>query len=101
MQGPGRVSGHLGANSKTVWGVQISEMYQARIFFMAAGRRPAFVIMSRSLSVCLCIYLSIYVVSSIRPLIGPMWECYIVNEVIEIDEVDRGKIFAAAGKQDK
>ena len=94
------MSGHLGANSKTVWGVQISEMYKARIFFMAAGRRPAFVIMSRSLSVCLCIYLSIYVVSSIRPLIGPMWECYIVDEVIEVDELNEGKIFVEVGKQD-
>ena len=43
-------------------------------------------------------YLSVYVVTSIQPLIGPMWECYIVDEVIEVDELGEGKLFAAAGK---
>ena len=36
-------------------------------------------------------YLSVYVATSIRPLIGPIWECYIVNEVIEFVELDEGK----------
>ena len=47
------------------------------------------------------VYVSVSLVTSIQPLIGPMWECYIVDEVIEVDELDEGKIFAAAGKQPK
>ena len=65
---------------------------------ISTGNHTAVFIMSRSLSV----YLSVYLVTSIRPLIGgPMWECYIVDEVIEVDELDEEKIFPAAGKQDK
>ena len=45
------------------------------------------VIMSRSLS----IYLSFCLVTSIRPLIGPKWEPYIVEEVIEVDVLAEGK----------
>jgi len=40
-------------------------------------------------------------VTSIWPLIGPKWECNIIEEVIEVDELDEGKLFAAPGKQDK
>ena len=47
------------------------------------------------ISFCMC------VVTSILPLIGPMCECYIVDDIIEVDELDEGKIFAAAGKQDQ
>ena len=46
-----------------------------------------------------------------RPLIGRKYECYIVIEVIEVDEVDKGSISlgsstsmtisAVAGKQEK
>ena len=42
-----------------------------------------------------------YLVTLIRHLIGPMWECYIVDEVILVDELDKGKIFEVSGKQDK
>ena len=56
-----------------------------------------------SVSVCVCVsvYESVCLVTSIRPLISPMWECYIVDEVIEVDGLNEEKIFAAAGKQDK
>ena len=43
---------------------------------------------------CMCEMIS-------RPLIGQKNECYIVIEVIEVDELDVGSISAAAGKQDK
>ena len=49
-----------------------------------AIQRTAVVIMSRSLSVCL-------VTSNL----------YIGDEVIEVDEIDKTNIFAAAGKKDK
>ena len=42
--------------------------------------------------------LSVCVVTSIPPLIGPKWECYIVKEVIEVDELNEVKTFAATGK---
>ena len=35
-----------------------------------------------------------------RLLIGGKYECYIVEEVIEVDELDEGNISAAAGKSD-
>ena len=35
------------------------------------------------------------------PLIGQKYECHIVIEVIEVDELDEGFISVAAGKQDK
>ena len=31
-----------------------------------------------------------------RPLIGQKWECYIVEEVIDVDELNEGNIHAAA-----
>ena len=34
-----------------------------------------------------------------RPLIGQKRECFIVEEVIEVDELDESNISAAAGKQ--
>ena len=34
-------------------------------------------------------------------LIGQKSECYIVEEVIKVDEPDKGNISAALGKQDK
>ena len=36
-----------------------------------------------------------------RPLIGEKSECYIVEEVIKVDELDKGNIPAASGKQYK
>ena len=36
-----------------------------------------------------CIYLSK------QPLIGPKWECYLVEEVIQVDELNKVKISAA------
>ena len=36
-----------------------------------------------------------------RPLIGQGKECYIVEKVIEVDELDKGNISAALRKQDK
>ena len=78
-----------------------NQLADATTNLTAAARRAAVIIMSRYLFVYVCIYLSVYVVTPIRPLIGPMWECFIVNEVIVVDELDEGKIFAAAGKQDK
>ena len=47
--------------------------------------------------------MSIFFLSEIisRPLIGQNYECYIVIEVIELEEVDVGNISAAAGKEDK
>ena len=46
-------------------------------------------------------FLSVCVVASIRPLVVPKWKCYIVEEVIEVNELNKEKIFAAAGKLDK
>ena len=34
-------------------------------------------------------------------LIGPKSECYIVEEVIKVDELDKGNISAALGKQEE
>ena len=36
-----------------------------------------------------------------RPLIGQKRECYIVEEVIEVDKLDEGSISVAAEKQDE
>ena len=36
-----------------------------------------------------------------RPLIGQKKECYIIEEVIEVDELNKGNISAASGKQNK
>ena len=48
-------------------------------------------------------YISLYVCPVIfsRFLIGQKKECYIVKEVIEVDELYKGNIFAASGKQYK
>ena len=48
-----------------------------------------------------CVTLRIFSVSFSRPLIGQKRECYIVKEVIEVGELDKGNISAALGKQDK
>ena len=53
--------------------------------------------MSFYISFCL----SICYVTFSRPLIGQKKECYIVEEVIEVDELDKGNISAASGKQYK
>ena len=45
--------------------------------------------------------LSICHVTFSRPLIGQKKECYIVQEVIEVDELDKGNTSAAAGIQEK
>ena len=57
--------------------------------------------MSRSLCVYLFICECIWVVTSILPLIGPNWECYIVEEVIEVDKLNEGNISTAAEKQNE
>ena len=49
--------------------------------------------MSKCVALCL--------VKFSRPLIGQKRECYIVKEVIEVDELDEGSISAASGKQEK
>ena len=52
--------------------------------------------MSFYISICL----SISHVPFSRPLIGQKWECFIVEEVIDVDELDKGYlILAATGKQ--
>ena len=52
------------------------------------------------MSLCLSICLSVCHVTFSRPLIGQKWECYIVEEVIDVDELDEGYLIsAAAGKQ--
>ena len=44
--------------------------------------------------------LSICHVTFSGPLIGQKWECYIIEEVIDVDELDEGyPISDAAGKQ--
>ena len=50
--------------------------------------------MSRSLSV----FLYVCLVTFSRPLIGQKSECCIIEEVIEVDELDKGNISAALGK---
>ena len=56
-------------------------------------------------NVKMCVFLSIFLsichVTFSRPLIGQKGECYIVEEVIYVDELNKGKISAALGKQDK
>ena len=51
--------------------------------------------MSRSLS----IDLSFCLVTSIRSLIGPKWKPYIVEEVIEVDVLDKGKYLLHQGNK--
>ena len=51
--------------------------------------------MSRSLYV----YVFVYVLTSIWPLIGPKWEPYIVEEVIEVDVLAKGKYLLHKGKK--
>ena len=53
------------------------------------------------MSLCPSVFLSICHVTFSRPLIGQKSECYIVKEVIKVDELDKGNISAALGKQDK
>ena len=51
------------------------------------------------MSKCPALFLSICHVTFSRPLIGGKWECYIVEEVIDVDELDEGYLIsAAAGK---
>ena len=57
--------------------------------------------MSRCLSFFLSFFLYVCLVTFSRPLIGEKRECYIVEEVIEVAEFDKGNISAALGKQDK
>ena len=53
--------------------------------------------MSRSLYVCL----SFFLVTSFRPLIDQKRLCYIVEKIIEVDELDKDNISPALGKHDK
>ena len=56
--------------------------------------------MSLCLSICLSIFLYICHVTFSRPPIGQQWECYIAEEVIDVDELDEGYLIsAAAGKK--
>ena len=71
------------------------------VIFMAAARRALVVIKSKSLSFCLSVLLSFCHVTFSRPLIGQKRAWYIVEEVIEVDELDKGSISVAAGKQDE
>ena len=45
-----------------------------------------------------CVYVFLYVchVTFSRPLIGQKWECYIVEEVIDVDELDEGYLISAS-----
>ena len=47
------------------------------------------------------LYVLLYVclVTFPRPLIGQKWECYIVEEVIDVDELDEGHLISAAAKK--
>ena len=47
------------------------------------------------------LFLYVCLVTFSRPLIGQKRECYIVEEVIEVDELDKGNISVVLGKQDK
>ena len=47
------------------------------------------------------VLMSVLLVTFSRPLIGPKSECSIVKEVIKVDELDKGNISAALGKQEK
>ena len=55
--------------------------------------------MSLCLSIYVFLYFCLYVMSHF--LIGPKSECYIVEEVIKVDELDKGNISFAEGKKDK
>ena len=46
-------------------------------------------------------YMSVFLVTFSMPLVGQKRECYIVEEVIEVDGLNKGNISAALGKQDK
>ena len=65
------------------------------VIFTATAWRALVVIMSK--------YVFLYVchVTFPKPLIGQKSECYIVEEVIKVDELDKGNISAALGKQYK
>ena len=52
-------------------------------------------------NVKMSVLMSVLLVTFSRPLIGQKRECYIVEEVIEVDELNEGNISNAAGKQDK
>ena len=45
------------------------------------------------------VYMSVFLVTFSRPLIGQKRDCYIVEEVIEVDELDKGNISAALGNK--
>ena len=47
------------------------------------------------------VFLYVCFVTFSWPLIGQKRECYILEEVIEVDELDKGNISAASGKQYK
>ena len=44
-------------------------------------------------------YLSVCLVTSIRPLIGPKWERYVEEEAIEVNEPNEAKVIAAPRKK--
>ena len=60
------------------------------MMFTAAALWAPVVMMSRSLYIFLYKFF-VCVVTSIQPLIGPKWECHIIEEIIEVDELDKGK----------
>ena len=57
--------------------------------------------MSLCVSIFLSLCLSICHVTFSRPLIGQKSEGYVVEQVIKVDELNKGNISAAARKQDE
>ena len=69
-----------------------------RVFF---GANDLYQIFIGSHNVKMSVFLYVCAVTFSRPLIGQKRECYIVEEVIEVDELSKGNISAALGKQDE
>ena len=67
----------------------------------AAARRALVVIKSKCLSFFLYVFLYVCHVTFSMPLISQKKESYTVKEVIQVDELNKGNLYAAAGKQDK
>ena len=73
--------------------------------FTAASWRAQVVIMSKCVYVFLYVFQYVFLyfchVTFSRSLIGQKSECCIVEEVIKVDELNKGNISAALGKQHK
>ena len=79
-------------NFKTILRSQLSESYLYGRCPEGIGRHKV------KISFCPSVLLSFCHVTFTRPLIGQKRECYIVEEVIEVDELDKCNISAALGK---